>query len=114
MALRSLVRRFALEAFFEEVAVAPVLSIIIVHVGAGYALHGLAHALFALTDEQVEVVRHETVGIVGAVAAARVALIVIPHPHTVEGGDELVVVLLVLKDILMIDASHHHVEYPGS
>ena len=48
------VDRLALEALFEQVAVAPVLSIIIVHIRAGYALHRLAHALFALTDEQVE------------------------------------------------------------
>ena len=89
MALRSLVRRFALEAFFEEVAVAPVLSIIIVHVGACYSLHCLAHALFALTDEQVEVVRHKAVGVVGAVASAGVALIVVAHSHPVKGVDAL-------------------------
>jgi len=60
----------------------------------------------------VEVVAHQAVGVVGAVAAAGVALIVIPHPHPVEGVDELVVVLLVLKDILVIDATHHHMKYP--
>ena len=57
-------------------------------------------------------VRHEAVGVIGAVAAAGVALIVVTHPHAVKGIDELVVVFLVLKDILVVDASHHHVEYP--
>ena len=86
-------------------AIASVLSIIIVDVGAGYALHGLAHALFALTDEQVEVIRHEAVGVIGAVASAGVALVIVTHPHAVEGVDKLVVVLLVLKDILVVLAS---------
>jgi len=47
------------------------------------------------------------------VAAAGVTLVIVPHAHTVEDIDELVVVLLVFKDSLMIDASHHHVEYPS-
>ena len=55
---------------------------------------------------------HQAVGVVGTVAATGVAIIIILHPHTVEGIDELVVILLVLKDILVVDASHHHVEYP--
>ena len=55
---------------------------------------------------------HEAVGVIGAVASAGVALVIVTHPHAVEGVDKLVVVLLVLKDILVVDASHHHVEYP--
>ena len=39
------VDRLALEALFEQVAVATVLSIIIVHVGACYALDGLSSRL---------------------------------------------------------------------
>ena len=58
----------------------------------------------------MEVVRHQAVGVVGAVASAGVALIIVTHPHPVKGIDELVVVLLFLKDILVVDASHHHVE----
>ena len=37
----------------------------------------------------MKVVTHQTVGIVGAVAAAGVALIIILHPHPVEGVNEL-------------------------
>jgi len=58
------------------------------------------------------VVTHEAVGVIAAVTAAGGTLVIIPNPHTVEGVDELVVVFLVLKDILVVDASHHHVEYP--
>ena len=56
----------------------------------------------------MKVVTHQTVGIVGAVAAAGGTLVIIPNPHTVEGIDELVVVLLVFKDSLMINTMHHH------
>lgn len=43
--------------------------------------------------------------VIGTVASAGVALIIVAHPHPVEGVDELVVVLLVLKDILVVLAS---------
>ena len=68
--------------------------------------------LSAYAYEQVEMVGHEAVGIIGAVAATGVAIVIVPDAHTVEGVDELEVVFLVLKDILVVDASHHHVEYP--
>jgi len=77
-------------------------------------LHRFSHRFFALTDDQVKMVGHEAVGIIGAVAATGVAIVIVAHAHTVEGIDELVVVFLVLKDILMIDASHHDMEYPGA
>ena len=105
------VDRLALEALFEQVAVATVFPIIIVHVGACYALDGLSHSFIAFAYQEVEVVAHEAVGIIAAVTATSVALVIVPNAHPVEGVDELVVVFLVLKDILVVDASHHHVEY---
>ena len=86
-------------------AIASVLSIIIVDVGAGYALHGLAHGLLALTNEQVEVIRHEAIGIYGATGATRQAHVIILNTNPVKGSDELEVVFLVLKDILVVLAS---------
>ena len=77
-------------------------------------LESRAISSFTLPNEYVEVVRHQAVSIVSAVTAAGVTLVIVPHAHTVEDIDELVVVLLVFKDCLMIDASHHHVEYPGA
>lgn len=105
-----IVDRLALEALFEQVAIAPVLSIIVIDIAAGNALDSLSHRLFSLAYEQVKMVGHghEAVGIIGAVAATGVAIVIVPDAHTVEGIDELVVVFLVFKDILMIDASHHH------
>lgn len=43
----------ALEAFFEQVSVTPVLPIIIVHVGACYAFDGLSYSFVALTYQEV-------------------------------------------------------------
>ena len=63
------------------------------------------HCLFTFTDEKVKMVGHEAVGIIGAVAATGVAIVIVAHAHTVEGIDELIVVFLVFKDILMILAS---------
>ena len=103
---------FALEALLEQVSVAPVLSIIIVHVGTCYAFYGLSHSFIAIANQEVKVVAHEAVGVIAAVTATSVALVIIHNAYPVEGVDELVVVFLVFKDILVVDASHHHVEYP--
>ena len=102
----------ALEALFEQVSVATVLPIIIVHVGTCYAFDGLSHSFFAFAYQEVEVVAHEAVCVITATPATGVAFVIVPNAHPVEGIDELVVIFLVLKDILMIDAAHHHMEYP--
>ena len=108
------VNGFALEALFEQVSVAPVLSIIIVHITAGYSFYRLAYTLFALTNEQVKVVAHKAVGVICAVASAGVPFVIVPNTHAVEGVDELVVVFLVFKDGLMINTTHHHMVDTGS
>lgn len=45
--------RLALEALFEQVSVAPVLSIIIVHVRACYTFNSLTHSFIALANQEV-------------------------------------------------------------
>ena len=65
----------------------------------GQVFDGASYILLVDLQQHAYVVRHQAVGIVGAVAATGVALIVIAHSHTVEGVDELVVIFLVLKDI---------------
>ena len=104
----------ALEALFEQVAVATVFPIIIVHVGTCYALDGLSHSFIAFAYQEVEVVAHEAVGVIAAVTATGVALVIVPKAHAVEGVDELVVVFLVFKDGLMINTTHHHMVYTGA
>ncbi len=108
------VDRLALEAPFEQVSVAPVLPIIIVHVGACYAFDGLSHSFIAFAYQEVEVVAHEAVGVITAVTATGVALVIVPNAHPVEGVDELVVVFLVFKDGLMINTTHHHMVDTGA
>ena len=79
--------------------------IIIVNVATGQTLDNFAYLLVALTNEQMEVIGHEAIGVIGAVASAGVALVIVAHSHPVKGGDELEVVFLVLKDILVVLAS---------
>jgi hypothetical protein len=74
-----------LETLLKEVAITPVLSIIVIDIAAGNALDSLSHRLFSLAYEQVEMVGHEAVGIIGAVAATGVAIVIVAHAHTVEG-----------------------------
>jgi hypothetical protein len=51
------------------VSVATVLPIIIIHVGACYAFDGLSHSFVAFAYQEVEVVAHKTVCVIGAVAS---------------------------------------------
>lgn len=66
-------------------------------------------ALVALTNEQMHMVRYQTVGIICATGSTRQPIVIVLHSHPIEGRDELVIILSIFKDILMIDAPHHHV-----
>ena len=57
-------------------------------------------------------IRHQAVGIERTIGATAKTIVIILIAHPVKGRDELEVVFLVLKDILVVDAAHHHVEYP--
>jgi hypothetical protein len=60
----------------------------------------------------MEVVAHQTVSIVNAIRSAGFPVVIILYPHSIESINELPAILFVLKDILMINATHHHVKYP--
>jgi hypothetical protein len=57
----------------------------------------------------MEVVAHQAVGVVSSVASTGVAVIIIFHQQTVDGIDKLAFILLALKDIMVVDTSHHHI-----
>ena len=109
-----IVNWLALETFLEQMTITSVLSIIVIYITAGNALHCVTYALFTLTYEQMKMIVHEAVGIIGTIATAGVAIIIVPDTHTVEGVDELIVIFLVFKDILMVDAAHHHMIDAGA
>lgn len=104
-----IIDRLALETFFEQMAIAPILAVIVVHIGTGYALDGFAHALLAFPNEQMEVIRHEAIGIVGTIGSAGFPVVIKAHAHPVEGDNELIVVLGILEDVLVVDTTHHDV-----
>ncbi len=104
--------RLALESFLEKMSAATVLPIIIVHVGTCYALHRLAHGLLALTDEQVEVIRHQTIGIERTIGATSKTIVIILIAHPIERIDKLVIVFCFFEYVLVVNPTHHHVEYP--
>lgn len=62
----------------------------------------------------MKVVRHQAVSVIEVVSATGVTLIIILSTHPVEDIDGLIVVLWLLEDVLVIDASHHHMIYLSS
>ena len=55
--------RPALETLLKEVSYAPILMIVIIYIGGGYALHNLSEGLAGLFDEKVNMISHLAVGI---------------------------------------------------
>lgn len=103
----------AAETLLEEVAAALVLAVVIIDVSVCDALYGLGSSLLPLTDEQVEVVAHEAIGIVGATLSDGRAVIVVDEAQAEEAVQKKAVVLLILEDHLMVDATHHHMVDSG-
>ena len=83
-------------------SIAQVLMIIIVNVATCQALYCLSYLLVALSDEQMEMVGHEAIGIYGAAGATRQSQVVVLNTYPVKGHHELVIVLSILEDILVL------------
>jgi hypothetical protein len=103
------VHGFRLESIPEEMAVATVFAIVIEHIATGYSLDGLAHAFASLTNQQMQMVRHQAIGIKNAIAPTRRSFVIVSETHSVESGDELEVVLLIVEYFLVVYSAHHDV-----
>jgi hypothetical protein len=90
-----------------------VLAVEVEGVGIGDTLERLVNRLFTLTYEQVEVVSHEAVGVVGAALRDGSAVIVVDESHALQTIEEILVVLGILENHLVIDTTHHDVVDTG-
>ena len=85
-----------------------------------YAIDRLSHRLFALADEQVKMVVHKAVDIIGTIAATRVAIVIAPVAHTVESIMYPCIIAvpyqgtLNLKDVLPVYTTHHDMIETGA
>ena len=82
-------------------------SVVVIDVGIGNALEGLADGFLALTNEDVKVIAHEAVGVVGAALGNGRFVIVVDESHAEEAVKKEPVVLFVLEDDLVVDTTHH-------
>ena len=103
------VDRLGTESLLEEMTAATVLAVVVIDVGICNTLDGLGNGFLALTDEQVEVVGHQTVGVVGAALGDGCAVVVVDEAHAVDAVEEELIVFLVLEDNLVVDTTHHDV-----
>ena len=109
-----IVNRLRFESIFEQVPVATVLAVIIEHIATGNALDSLTHGLSALTYQQMQMVRHQTIGIISTFAPAWCPFVVVTKTHSVECRDELEIVLFIIKYLLVVDTTYHHMVNPRS
>ena len=88
--------------------VAPIFSVVIIHIRTSQTLYRFADTLLTLSYQQMEVVTHKAIGVIYAVRAAWVPIVIITFANSVQSYDKLVIIFDILKDILMINPSHHH------
>ena len=55
---------------------------------------------------------HQAIAIICAVRSTRNPVIIRTHAHPIKSIDKLPIILFIFEDILMIDATHHHMKYP--
>lgn len=92
---------------------AEVLAVVVVDVRVSQAFDGLAYFLVALAEEQVEVVGHEAIGVVGAVLSGGKAFVVVADAESLHALHKVLIIFRVLEDYLMVDSAHHDVVDAG-
>ena len=92
---------------------AHVLAVVVIDVRVGDALERLTHFFLALAKEQVEVVGHEAVGVIGAVLSGGKALVVVADAEPLHALHEVLIIFRVFEDYLVVDSAHHHVVDAG-
>ena len=107
------VHRFAAEALLEEMPAAHVLAVVVIDVRVGDALERLAHFFLALAEEQVEVVGHEAVGVIGAVLSGWKALVVVTDAEALHALHKVLIIFRIFEDYLVVDSAHHDVVDAG-
>ena len=55
---------------------------------------------------------HQEIAIIGAVRSTRKPVVIRTHALPIKSIDKLPIILFIFEDILMIDATHHHMKYP--
>ena len=86
-----------------------VLAVVVIDICVSDALERLAHFFLTLAKEQVEVVGHEAVGVIGAVLSGGKALVVVADAEPLHALHEVLIIFRVLEDYLVVDSAHHHV-----
>lgn len=72
-------------------------------------LDGTAYILLIHAQQQMYMVRHQTVGIKRAERRQAVALVIVLFQHLLHASEHTHIVLRILEDILPVDAPKHHV-----
>ena len=102
-----IVHRFALKTVLEHVARARVLLIIVHGIHHSQMLDGAAYILLVHAQQQVYVVRHQTVGIKRAERRQAVALVIILLQHQLHASEHTHIVLPVPDSFLACRGIYH-------
>ena len=104
-----IIDRLTLETILEKMSYALVPLIIIDGVRYGYGLHDRAYVFLCFPDKQMHMVGHQAIGIDQAGRREWQPSLVCGVDSMMEQLDELEIVVRIIKDILPINTSKHHV-----
>ena len=62
----------------------------------------------------MEMVAHQAVSIKRTIDSAEITIIIISLSHPIKSIDKLPIILFIFEDILVIDATHHHMATFGA
>ena len=104
-----IVDRFALETILKEMARVLIMLVEILCIGYSDAFHGSCQPFVQLSNQQMYMIRHQTIGVYDAMRRQRFPVLVFRKCLLFHQTYELPVVLARLEDVLPVDTSQHHV-----
>ncbi len=106
--------RLAGESVLEKVTHTVVFAVVDDHIAVLQTLHQFADCELSLLDEEMQMVVEYAVGIVGAVVSVHdVTLLVAFALHVTECPQHCIEIVLVMKYVLAVDTSEHHMVDAG-
>lgn len=100
---------FALEAVLEQLALALVLLVVMDSIRDANALDDRRQSLGTLSDEEMNMVGHEAIGVEGATGWKRMTELVDRTGDLFDQFQKLPEILGIFEDVLLVDTSEHYV-----
>ena len=98
---------FTEETVLEQMTITFIFAIIVTGICNSYTLDTFSNLFILLSHQQMYMVGHQTVGIESAMRGKNMAIVIMSDYQPIENLEELDVVLIIFKDVLLVDTTKH-------